>query len=206
MPRITSLHVDFSQDAFKMDFASLLQPHFSNLRDLVVKTEECIASPLAQVVMSSCPMLESLCAPFVDAHVVTEGKPWVCSNLKALVLRLCFSSASSVSHLQPLVFDRLSKLTRLQDLCMAGGFEDEGPDLQHGVVDLRIDYGLGKLSTLRRLYAFTIWQMDQRMGDPEVDWILEHWRSLTIFTGSLNTDPAVDQALRERLKGHGISE
>jgi hypothetical protein len=49
--------------------------------------------------------------------------------------------------------------------------------------------------------------MNQRMGQQEIDWILKNWKNLTAFKGTLNTDdPVVDQALRERLEEHGISE
>jgi len=53
------------------------QPHFSNLKVLDVISDMNITSQLAQVVMSSCPLLEKLKAPHVDALVVIGGKPWV---------------------------------------------------------------------------------------------------------------------------------
>jgi hypothetical protein len=110
-----------------------------------VDTGECIASPLAQQVMSSCPILESLKAPLVDAHVVAEGKPWVCLRLKFLDLSLCFDPLSTATDLQPLVFNRLSKLTRIEVLWLSG---DGGRTFGRGLIDLSIEGGLGKLSTL----------------------------------------------------------
>ncbi|KAF9363539.1 hypothetical protein BGX34_003859 [Mortierella sp. NVP85] len=169
MPRITALSLALSYHAYQMDFATLLQPHFSNLRILEVFPESDIKSRLAQDIMSSCPLLEKLVAPSVDALVVTEGKPW------------------------------LSKLTRLETWCITGpsGFS----------VDLRIESGLDKLFTLGRLRFVVLNDIVERMDVAEVDWMLEHWKSLMIFRGKLNTyDDAIRGALKERLERHGIKE
>ncbi|KAK3823248.1 MAG: hypothetical protein J3Q66DRAFT_331244 [Benniella sp.] len=152
--------------------------------------------------MSSCPLLEKLMAPHVDALVVIEGGPWVCSRLKFLDLTFCFDPPSTVSCLQPLIFDRLSKLTRLEHLCMVG------PERQHnigGTVDMKIGYGLDKLSTLQLLDSVRFRKMTWSMGDMEVDWMLEHWKSLTLFMGSPKMfDDTVREALVKRIKRHGI--
>ncbi|KAK3823252.1 MAG: hypothetical protein J3Q66DRAFT_331252, partial [Benniella sp.] len=175
--RINSLSVMFPRSALKMDLAKLFQPHFSNLRVLEVPADEGTKIPFAQLVMSSCPLLEKLTAPHVDALVVTEGGPWVCSRLKSLTLTFCFDPPSTLSHLQPLVFDRLSKLTRLEELRMTG------PRKQYnigGTVDLRLEYGPDKLSTLRLLRSISLFDMVERMDNAEVDWMLEHWKCLNV--------------------------
>ncbi|KAK3823261.1 MAG: hypothetical protein J3Q66DRAFT_424896 [Benniella sp.] len=202
MPRITTLVLGLSPVAFEMDFVTLLQPHFSNLRVLELVPCLEVKNQWAQVVMSSCPLLERLKVPSVDAHVVVEGKPWVCLRLKVLSLALCFDPPSTVSHLQPLIFDRLSKLTRLERWC------NMRPYRRGATVDLRLEYGLDKLSTLRRLHTVILSDsVHEKMSDAEVDWILEHWKSLTRFNGRLNThDFSVAQALRQRLKEHGIQQ
>ncbi|KAK3823251.1 MAG: hypothetical protein J3Q66DRAFT_331249, partial [Benniella sp.] len=199
---INTLFIRFSRNALDLDFAKLFQPHFSNLRVLEVLADANIKSPFAQLVMSSCPLLEKLTAPNVDALVVTEGRPWVCSRLKSLDLTFCFDPPSTVCHLQPLIFDRLSKLTRLEELRMVG------PKKQHnigGTVDLRLEYGLEKLSTLRLLRSITLRDMVERMDKAGVDWMLEHWKSLMMFNGRLNTlDSNMREALVKRLERYGI--
>jgi hypothetical protein len=134
----------------------------------------------------------------VDALVVTAGGPWVCSKLKALDLTFCFDPPSAACHLQPLIFDRLSNLTRLEELRMTG------PETQYNIgetVELRLEYGLDKLSTLRLLRSITHRHMVERMDKAEVDWMLEHWKSLTLFEGPLGTN---DDTLVRRLERHGI--
>ncbi|KAK3823250.1 MAG: hypothetical protein J3Q66DRAFT_331247 [Benniella sp.] len=201
-PRINSLHISLSLDVLKMDFATLFRPYFSNLRVLTILTDMSAKSPLAQIIMSSCPLLEELAAPNVDALVVVEGAPWVCSRLKVLDLAFCFNPHNAVNQLQPLIFDRLSKLTRLEELCMMG------PSRRYnigGTVDLRMTCGLGKLSTLRLLRSVIIRGITLKMDDKEVDFILTYWKSLTMFSGKLNTlNEAFNEALEERLKKGGI--
>ncbi|KAK3823253.1 MAG: hypothetical protein J3Q66DRAFT_424881 [Benniella sp.] len=173
------------------------------LPDLVLDiVSDTIESSLAQVPMSSCPLLEKLFAPPVGALVVTEGEPWVCLRLESLGLALCFDPPSTVSRLQPLILDRLSKLTQLEDLWMMG---HEGHNNLGAKVDLRLENGLDKLSTLRLLRSLTLRDMIGRMGDAEVEWMLEHWKSLTFFSGALNThNEAFNETLQERLKRGGI--
>jgi hypothetical protein len=201
-PRINALLFGFSRTATIIDFATVFQPCFSTLRVLEAATDTNIKLPFAQVVMSSCPLLEKLKAPLVDALVVTEGKPWVCLRLKVLELAFCFDPPSTVGHLQPLIFDRLSKLTRLEELRMTG------PDRQYepcGRVDLRLASGLDKLSTLWLLRSIDLLNVFQCLGDAEVDWISEHWKCLTLFRGRLfGRGNAVSEAWGKRLDRHGI--
>ncbi|KAF9347119.1 hypothetical protein BGX34_003388, partial [Mortierella sp. NVP85] len=110
-PRINTLIIGFSRDVFNLNFATLFQPHFSYFRVLEIGSAMDIKPPFAQLILSSCPLLEKLKAPHVDALI----------------------------HLQPLVFDQLSKLTRLEELHMRGPGEFSNLGV---AVDLRLLYGL----------------------------------------------------------------
>lgn len=201
MPRITTLSLRLSYNLYKMDFATILQPHFMNLRVLDVLPDKTIKSRIAQDVMSSCPFLEKLVVPCVDAYVVVEGKPWVCLRLKILHLTFCFDPPSTVSSLQPLVFDQLSKLSRLEEWSI------NWQPVYAGSVDLRMECGLGKLSTLQQLHTVTLCNVVEKMRHQDVDWILKHWKSLMIFKGNLNThDEKVRKALRSKMSKHGIHD
>ncbi|KAK3823256.1 MAG: hypothetical protein J3Q66DRAFT_385676 [Benniella sp.] len=184
MARITTLLTSLSQDAVRMDLATLIQPHFSNLRVLEVTSSVQAKNPLAQEVLSSCPMLERLRAPFLDGLLVAEGKPWVCWRLKILDIGLCFDPSTTVAHIQPLVFDQLSKLTWLEELSLIG---PRARNSLGGTVDMTIDNELHKLSTLRLLRIVNITDAPQKMSHTEVDWILEHWKHLKMFASSSST-------------------
>ncbi|KAK3823270.1 MAG: hypothetical protein J3Q66DRAFT_397732 [Benniella sp.] len=198
MPRITTLTLKTSDRACKLDFATHLRPHFTSLRVLVLCQGSLIPSRMVQDILSSCPSLEKLVAPHVDASMVTEGKPWVCVGLKVLNLAIYFDPPSTVSTLQLLVFDQISKLTRLEE------WRIKGSSSHPGNIDLRIQYGLGKLSTLRRLRAIISHGTVQRMGDAEVDWILKQWERLEVFKAELNIDETIEEPLRKRMQDHGI--
>ncbi|KAK3823267.1 MAG: hypothetical protein J3Q66DRAFT_331279 [Benniella sp.] len=199
MPQITTLSLMVSNYVHRMvDFAAL-QPYFTSLRVLELFPENSLKTRMAQDILSSCPLLEKLVAPCVDADVVTEGRPWVCLGLKFLELAFCFIPPNTISTVQPLVFDRLSKLTQLEEWRITGSSRCGGN------IDLRIRRGLDKLSTLRQLHTVIAYDVVEKMEDAEVNWILDHWKRLTVFSGKLNTCDAVGKALRRRMWDHGIS-
>ncbi|KAF9363540.1 hypothetical protein BGX34_003860 [Mortierella sp. NVP85] len=199
MPQITTLSLMATYYMhYRIDFAAL-QPYFTSLRVLELFLEKGVDTHMAQDILSSCPLLEKLVAPCVDADVITQGKPWVCLELRFLELAFCFIPPNTVSTLQPLVFDRLSKLTQLEEWRIIGSSH------LGGHVDLRIQSGLDKLSTLRELHTVIAYDVVEMMGDAEVDWIVNHWKRLRVFNGKLNTCDAVGEALRRRMWDRGIS-
>ncbi|KAF9980976.1 hypothetical protein BGZ65_004460 [Modicella reniformis] len=197
MQQITALHISYEQDFFASNFMELLRPHFSNIRVLHLRSNDESISPMAQEVLSSCPLLEQLTAPPIDASVVAEGKPWVCMRLQKLKLTIVYKD-STLPDLQPLVFAQLGRLVLLE-------VWQPYPHDTSGVLDLTLENGLGKLSTLRSLRYINFTNTSQEMGQQEIDWILQHWTSLEMFLGRLNRrDIALDVSLNEQLKRHGI--
>jgi Mg-chelatase subunit ChlI len=72
-------------------------------------------------------------------------------------------------------------------------------------VDLRLESGLGKLSTLRCLHTVDLGSSEQRMQEEEIVWMLEHWKSLEKIRGRFNfQEPEVERALRERLQARNV--
>ncbi|KAK3810362.1 MAG: hypothetical protein J3Q66DRAFT_352880 [Benniella sp.] len=206
MTQISVLNIGSTWEAFGSNSTELLRPRFSNLKELSLGYCITAAGPLAQEIMSSCPMLEKLSIPHINASEIASGRPWVCLGLKKLSVRFCFRPAT-VGLLQPLVFEQLSRLKRLEDLRIDGISDD--PTLRkmrlQETFDLRLCRGLGKLSTLRSLAVINFLDTDQRMGDEEVDWMIEHWTSLVEVNGTLNTSKQeFDEALRGRLEKHGV--
>jgi len=207
IPRLASLDILCYSDAVKPDIMELLRPHFSRLTALRLRlVDERVMCPMAQEILSSCPLLESFRASRINATTVAEGDPWVCLGLKDLHLGFVFDP-STIRLVQPRVFDQLSRLTRLQYLYLWTITMSDGPIFTRfqKTVDLRLKNGLGRLSTLRALQHLEFDHSEQRMGDREIDWILEHWRCLSWIDGTFNTrKPKLDRALRNRLKDHGL--
>jgi len=208
MQRITSLDLFCSPNSVKPKVIELLRPRFSGLVVLRLRSvDQRAVCPMAQEILSSCPSLESFQATRINAILVAEGNLWVCLGLKDLHLGFVFDP-STIRLVQPRVFDQLSRLTRLRELNLWSNGLPNDPAITpfRETVDLRLKNGLGKLSTLRALQRLEFDFSEQRMGNQEIDWILEHWRCLEWIHGILNKkDPEVDRTLRKRLMDHGLT-
>ncbi|KAF9961325.1 hypothetical protein BGZ65_010885 [Modicella reniformis] len=202
MQRINDFKISGSLYSFRSTAMELLRPHFSNIRVLHLRRfKEWQISRLAQEILTSCPLLEQLTAPPINACVVAEGKPWVCMRLRELELIFVYMD-STLHHLQPLVFNQLARLVQLEKWYQT----DYGGDRCNRRLDLTLVNGLGKLSTLRSLRSIGFHHSSQVMGQHEIDWIFEHWTNLENIGGNLNMlDGAINEGLKEQLKERGIT-
>ncbi|KAK3810180.1 MAG: hypothetical protein J3Q66DRAFT_415520 [Benniella sp.] len=201
MQRIADLKV--RKYSFYIRADGSLRPHLSNLQTLDLYEAIAFTSELAQEVMSSCPLLTVFKGCIVDAVDIVQGRPWVCLQLKLLSLGFRFDS-TTFDQMHPLVLDQLSRLTRLEDLELYSW--RQSPSQFQETIDLRLEHGLGKLSTLRLLRILEIGAAKQRMGLQEIDWMIEHWKCLVRIYGKLNVVEAeVEKTLGERLRQRGIA-
>ncbi|KAG0217543.1 hypothetical protein BGX31_000208 [Mortierella sp. GBA43] len=183
-------------------FLEVLRPHFSRLKKLTMDTVARMPDGFIPEILSSCPMLEIMEAPVVDAKEIVEGEPWVCLNLRELRLGFRFTPAT-LSLLQPLVFDQLCKLTRLESLALGTRYIIS---LFQERVDLRLEQGLGKLSKLVSLRVLNFSGSKQAMNKRDVDWILEHWTELTdVFGIPRYNDPVIASELGGRIRERGVT-
>jgi hypothetical protein len=185
----------------------ILRSHFSTLQkiDLRSRPNDFVICPLAQEILSSCPVLEDFRSTQIPATTIAEGRPWVCLRLQELHLDICFNS-NTIHDTQPRILERLSTLTRLRYLTVWSNTFYRNIETDGRVaMDLRLEYGLGKLSTLRSL-EFISWGVSKQwMGEQECQWILDHWKCLEYVLGALNElDPEMEDLLHDRLKEHNI--
>ncbi|KAK3810184.1 MAG: hypothetical protein J3Q66DRAFT_352325 [Benniella sp.] len=181
--------------SFKPRLMDLLRPHFSKLQTLDVHETVGFTSAMAQEVMSSCSFLTTFKGSPLMLPILSMENLRVCLKLRVLLLEFRFDP-STMGHVQPLVLDQLSKLSRLEELQV---FSRRQCQPEFEAFDLRLEYGLGKLSTLRLLRTFSFGVSKQKMREQEVDWILDHWKSLDRIKGEINC------TLKEQLKQHGVS-
>ncbi|KAI8348126.1 hypothetical protein B0O80DRAFT_187302 [Mortierella sp. GBAus27b] len=206
MHRISTLTFGHIKMAFGPNSMDQLRPHLPHLRELHMKYDVGLTSCMAQEIMSSCPLLEILEVPWIQATDVVAGKPWVCTRLRRL--RVCFRfSPSTFNLLQRSVFDQLAKLVRIEEL-IVDGRQDETtrlyPAFQESL-DLRLDQGLATLSTLGSLRYISFSCTKQRMEKQEIEWILDHWKRLVKMNGIMNKwSSIVDSSLRSRLSDRRI--
>ncbi|KAF9992875.1 hypothetical protein BGZ65_011697, partial [Modicella reniformis] len=178
----------------------LLQPHFPTLTELNLGNNKSMTSAMAQEILSSCSSLIKFRAPHIKATDIVEGHPWVCLRIRYLLAGIHFDP-STIEGLQPLVFDQLSKLTQLRVLDVIQGSKI----ISQKTMELRLERGLRKLSSLRLLLSISFINTDQMMNEQEIDWMLEHWKNLRKIHGVLNTNnPNINRALKHRLACSGI--
>ncbi|KAF9359103.1 hypothetical protein BGX34_008549, partial [Mortierella sp. NVP85] len=87
--------------------------HFNTLVEVTLNFYSPLASLVIRDVLSYCPSLKTLHARSIFAKDIVEGGPWICQQLQKLVI--CVLVAGSEQDL-PLIFERLSTLTRLEHL------------------------------------------------------------------------------------------
>ncbi|CAO3564957.1 unnamed protein product [Mortierella alpina] len=178
----------------------LLRKSFPFLTELNLTHCPHVTDLMVREVMGSCFSLTLLKASKVQARVMVEGKPWVCKSLQTLGLYFIFSPegespADELTHRNELhtrVFERLSELRELETLVLGDTIEmwyQEwlGRPPQRGL-ELRLDRGLGRLSTLdrlKRLYIDKTWQL---MEAEDYTWMLDHWPKLEVVDGRVNID------------------
>ncbi|KAK3810173.1 MAG: hypothetical protein J3Q66DRAFT_64104 [Benniella sp.] len=204
MQQITSLDMSCSSTP-QPGTMDLLRQHFSNLATLDMDFNIWPSpNPIAQEILSSCPLLERCVIHHIDATAIAKGKPWVCSRLRTLFMDLQFDPLT-ISDIQPRVFEQIARLCRLEYLRLWGGRASASRRVVSFSVDLRLQNGLDKLSTLRSLRVIEFRGSTQKMGKKEIVWMLEHWRSLEMIRGKLNVaEPWVQDKLVRILKGRGV--
>ncbi|KAI8605596.1 hypothetical protein EDD21DRAFT_363253 [Dissophora ornata] len=136
----------------------------------------------------------------VLAKDVVEGKPWGCLSLETL--RICFMFSDTEQHLQPLIFERLAKLTRLEHLCSGAvgtPFQEKYPV----PLQFRLQSGFNALSGLWRMVSFTASQ-SKCLGEDELRWMLVHWKELLSVSANVDIDEVTRTEFENLFKSHGI--
>ncbi|KAI8604500.1 hypothetical protein EDD21DRAFT_441118 [Dissophora ornata] len=198
MQRVKKIDLDemFSPLTFQA-----LQRHFHNLVELQVETSGEATSKLLQNILCSCPALKMLEGGGVLAKDVIEGKPWVCLSLESLTI--CFMFSDREQHLQPLIFERLAKLKRLEYLYSGtarASFQKKYPV----PLQFRLESGLDALSGLWRMNRFTTRGRSQSLGEDELRWMLVHWKELVSVSAEVDIDDDTKIELENLLKSRGI--
>jgi len=202
--RIAELHIaggTFGPQAFRaLDF------HFDTLVDLYVGEFASSISSAIRDVLCSCPNLENMQAPSIYAKDIAEGGPWLCRGLRKLVI--LFLVRETEQDLCPLVFERLSTLTRLTTLDMGYPIETDNDTLGSSL-QFRLDCGVEQLACLQELRTVGFYsgyhvERKQQLGTKDVEWMAGNWRKLKAVNGNLNKNPEVDRQLRCVLRSHGI--
>jgi hypothetical protein len=232
IPHLTSLNVKSSPFG-PQSCIQLLERHAPNIAMLDVSDCPQVTSAMTIAFLSSMPSLLRFSSSRVDAGNIAkpflhtllgeapssllvpsdgelprslEDRPWVCHGLVELeisIVGLCASENLIPTQTRCLVYEQLSRLERLEVLCLGEENENDSP-LRPGNerLDLTLAHDLDKLSSLKRLRSLNIRNLKALMGDEEVDWLAHTWSRLEVIRGKLNCDLGTSEArsLARRLK------
>jgi len=180
--------------------------HYQSLVDVDLHDCVKISRSIVPDILCLCPRLEKLQAKNVLACGVMERGPWVCQQLRELRIQFCFEIFEE--DLQPLIFERLSTLVRLEqltlDYCSFDRYEK-----QYDMLECRLDRGLGRLASLQQLTSVWLdtpignWQ-NPNLSMEDVMWMVENWKGLKKVVGYLNWRQDLAAQLRSVFDSHGI--
>ncbi|KAG0331457.1 hypothetical protein BG000_010910 [Podila horticola] len=153
-----------------------------------------------QALLQGCPALKVFYAPVVSA-VGMLGSKWVCTDLEELDVSIAdidqLPAPSFPRHRA--VYSQLSMLVHLRVLRLGdSGFvpmpdprapesasQSESPQLKF-VLDMRLDSGLGLLSTLTQLRELDLENMHAAMEFGTLQWMAQNWRRLRLLVGCVH--------------------
>lgn len=150
-----------------------------------------VDGPMALEILCSLPMLKEFTAPLISSFDLDKDpRPWIC-NRSMLHLHLGIGLESRDK--QGLVFARLAALKHLQVLKLGvQSSNQKGVDLLD--VDLGLEHGLDLLDPLKELLEFGV-EVHQSLSSTDVEWMIQHWPSLRIVRGQLNTETETRSSL-----------
>ncbi|KAF9114805.1 hypothetical protein BGX27_009753 [Mortierella sp. AM989] len=193
--------LDMSFTGFGPHCFRALQRHFGTLKELYLRESSGASSKMLREIMCSCPHLEEFQAGIIKAKDVISDSPWVCLSLKRL--EVCFVFTRTEQDLQSKVFERLSKLDRLEKFCV-GGWASWRKRSAEEVLDLRLDKGLGVLDKLKNMKHINFYNTTQSLQENDIRWMIANWKQLQEVRGQLNQYSTKNISLMDTLQQHNI--
>jgi len=183
-----------------------LSLHFNTLVSVDISDCKTSIRSTAPDMLCSCPNLKELSVGNVLAKDIAERGPWVCQRLQSLLI--CFRVGDSEQCQQPhqLIFQRLSTLIKLKSLIMCIPVTN---DVVEGILEFRLEYGLGQLASLQELSTIEFLHdhyqnYEPQLGMEEVAWMAGNWKKLEAIGGCLNSDKRLQSKLAATIESLGI--
>ncbi|KAF9353224.1 hypothetical protein BGX34_011721 [Mortierella sp. NVP85] len=201
---LASLTFYHCQLATRTTSTKALQTHFKTLVELRIHPCTPVSSETVLDVLCACPVLEVLHVRYLSAEVITGRGPWACQqHLRELTAGI--QVGQDEEALQPLVFERLSTLTRLEMLEILTPM----PNSRRSMLAFRLECGLGQLAHWQHLsvlqFSMEWYNINTpQVGMDEVAWMAKHWKKLRSVSGHLHHDMEMELQLRIMFESHGI--
>ncbi|KAK3840858.1 MAG: hypothetical protein J3R72DRAFT_446518 [Linnemannia gamsii] len=226
LPPLKHLEIG-SGDFGPLCFRHLRERLLGSLKTLDLSKCDKFTGQMALEVMSSCPQLEEFGAPYITIQDLrTAPRPWVCLGLKRLKAPFIDDNYESntvygddlrnsvTSRSSSVVFGHLSKLEKLDTLDIS--FNNVRSLRALGFVKLnapqfRLDTGLRRLATLKRLKELYLDHTKQDLRKEDVECMLMQWPMLKKVSGTLGgpggaggENSAANKQLSGLMKAKGI--
>ncbi|KAG0077603.1 hypothetical protein BGZ90_006876 [Linnemannia elongata] len=177
-------------------FDLLRERHFDSLRTFCVENYRNVTSEMMLGVLQNCSQLEVFEArrmPLLDLRA--NPGPWTCLGLRRF--RVILETDPADPEVDRMFFEQLSRLTNLEVFDISWPFLKgvAWEDPQQPAPLLRLDRGLGQLSTLIQLRTVNVESTGQELSIEDVEWMLEHWPLLTRLSGQLSSDTDIEERL-----------
>jgi hypothetical protein len=170
LPALVNLHARSSQFGAMSTLAIVESKN--NLQELDVCECESTDSAMIQDILSSCPDLETFGGDIFDMKDLARGK-WACVRLKKLHISIMGSESAVYPLEHARMYDQLAALTEL--IVLSIGDVVRVAWGSYDWIELTLDKGFGRMSTLTNLEFFTVGRVQPPLGDAEREWIQTHW-------------------------------
>ncbi|GJJ74670.1 hypothetical protein EMPS_07028 [Entomortierella parvispora] len=169
----------------------------TGLRLRTLRIDQCpwATSTVVQDLLCSMPSLQVFSASVIsDAAIHEDPRPWVCTGLKEL--KVMFRLVSDAKD-EALILHRVCQLEGLEKLSLREEVEaSKTLDRDCGHLQLRLENGLDRLKTLKRLRVFQAPE-SASWEESEALWVLENWKQLREI--DIKMDIKAKQLLGHRL-------
>ncbi|KAF8940694.1 hypothetical protein EDD21DRAFT_199200 [Dissophora ornata] len=195
--------LNFVQTEFGRASLDALQLHYQTLQELNLTQCHQVKSADIMKLLRSCPLLTMFKAETLTSSNVDENERWACAErLRELVLYFELDGHDPRSESQR-VFECLSNLTALRRLNISKYNTQMSRQQTSSSVplQLRLDHGMGQLSTLKHLEAIYFNMTDQTMTMNEGMWMKRNWRCLSLVRGRFSLSPHVNMQLEQLFMG-----
>ncbi|KAF9343917.1 hypothetical protein BGX26_005059, partial [Mortierella sp. AD094] len=177
--------LDMRGREFRPHAFGVIRSHLSTLVALNLLDCANVTSAMHREILCSCSHLSELQSADITAKNSVKREPWICHNLRKL--QVCFVFGETELGLQRRIFERLSRLIMLEELCI-GGKRSESKKETKTSLRLRLNLSPSALSTLKRFKRTSVSYTEQYFGGGGLQWMLQNWSQLEEVQGRLSQD------------------
>ncbi|KAF9995799.1 hypothetical protein BGZ80_006908 [Entomortierella chlamydospora] len=226
--------ISFNQSRFgPLAFEPLLRQHAASLTGIYLGSKTfTVTSAMVQKILTTCHQLMRFGADMLNVRDIlgiadidaedsedvdeegggkNKGRDWVCTKLTLFEVFICGLKDKPLSWHKG-VFKQLSRLECLEELYV-GACTEFKENTQRSVfqneticdgLDMRLEAGLGSLSSLKQLVGVGFSYMKQELDEEDVRWMVASWPNLMAVFGELNTERSKSVRLAAILEERGI--